>query len=831
MQIATNTITRITLIILLNCLLTGTIEGQRKKLNPYTDEKGKLACLHCSQNYGGIQHITVNELRVNTYHCLQIIQNSPHKILPVLVDAVKELETNGKKNTPRYADYQLKLGRTYQVIGDIERARNHFMESLEISEACFGAESWFYGNFCADAGRFFREIRDYEMATIYTNRVLAINKKLKPNDSSYFFRLVGLGHLYRLQGDLVKAEEILKTAYEGFKERNYNNRYAKREMCYLYFQIGEYEKALEILNTLKFKYNLHWTYEDQIFTYAKTFDALNELQKSKDYWLKVGAHFMEKAKIFDNLSERDQVRFLKSFQKGFSQIQSFALRNPQFAEIAKLCYNQQLKMKELILNNRKSWHQVIQNSLDENLKTTFEEWKSLKKRLGKEYGLAPNKRSVDFNEMVQKVNDLENRLANASALFQTAIQVPKWKDIQDRLTSHEVVIEFAHFKYAEVGAMEVSQKVQYVAYVLQKKNATPIIVPLFEEKELGNVKRTQTLYAYPNNSNTANLHQLLYQKLEAQVNGIEKIYFSPSGKLHRLNFGAIPVNEMETIAERFQIHQMGSTRNIIQNNNDISNATENALVIGGVEYNLENSPLAINKNSRPSNEPSLSIPRALRGTEWDYLEWTEKEASAIQNILQNNKINTNLNSGINATEEAFKTIGVTTKSPEILHIATHGYFFSRPKANAKTGFQAAENPLIRSGLILAGANYAWKGGQVPFENEDGILTAYEIAQMDLSNTEIVVLSACKTGLGDIESSEGIFGLQRAFKMAGVKYVLMSLWSVDDKKTYEFMTKFYENWKETGKSVPQSYQSAQNEMKQRYAKEYGAHAWAGFVLSE
>ncbi len=144
-------------------------------------------------------------------------------------------------------------------------------------------------------------------------------------------------------------------------------------------------------------------------------------------------------------------------------------------------------------------------------------------------------------------------------------------------------------------------------------------------------------------------------------------------------------------------------------------------------------------------------------------------------------------------------------------------------------FRLSDHPMIRSGLVLAGANYAWRTGKPLREGvEDGILTAYEISQMNLSNTELVVLSACETGLGDIQGNEGVYGLQRAFKIAGVKYLVMSLWQVPDQETSIFMTAFYRHWLENKKSIPDAFRTTQQEMRERFINPY---QWAGFILVE
>ncbi|CAN0585279.1 unnamed protein product, partial [Ectocarpus sp. 12 AP-2014] len=191
-------------------------------------------------------------------------------------------------------------------------------------------------------------------------------------------------------------------------------------------------------------------------------------------------------------------------------------------------------------------------------------------------------------------------------------------------------------------------------------------------------------------------------------------------------------------------------------------------------------------------------------------------------------------------------------SPDIIHIATHGFFFfyalyndSLAMERGKTKFEARVNrilgigeavqndsivnhdPLIRSGLILAGGNYAWVNGKAhPGKTEDGILTALEISNMDLSNTDLVVLSACDTGLGDINGSEGVYGLQRAFKMAGVDMILMTLWPIPDKETPEFMQKFYTDWLGEG-NIREAFKNAQIFMQKEYPD--NPEYWAGFVL--
>jgi CHAT domain-containing protein len=170
-----------------------------------------------------------------------------------------------------------------------------------------------------------------------------------------------------------------------------------------------------------------------------------------------------------------------------------------------------------------------------------------------------------------------------------------------------------------------------------------------------------------------------------------------------------------------------------------------------------------------------------------------------------------------ATEENLKAV----RSPGILHLASHGFFSSEVvalNAEAKNEF------LFHSGLVLAGANQSLSAGTTSFAN-DGIVTAFEVMNLDLANTQLVVLSACETGLGKIENGEGVFGLQRSFMQAGARNVLISLWKVDDQATRDLMIKFYE-YLTNGNSLHDSLKKAQSDQAKL---SLDPALWGGFVL--
>ena len=272
---------------------------------------------------------------------------------------------------------------------------------------------------------------------------------------------------------------------------------------------------------------------------------------------------------------------------------------------------------------------------------------------------------------------------------------------------------------------------------------------------------------------------------------------------------------------------------------------QDALLYGGIQYEMDSTAIAA-ANQRyeadliAATRGELSFrytDSTYRGGAWNYLKYTDKEVDSIAVTLAAAGIKAVPRKGFAATEESFKAIGRAGASPRILHLATHGFFFPDPKdtllrqtfGDQKPALHLSDHPMIRAGLLLAGANHAWKTGK-PYKDgtEDGILTAYEISQMNLANTELVVLSACETGLGDIQGNEGVYGLQRAFKIAGAKYLIMSLWQVPDKQTSLLMTTFYKKWLEEKMAIPEAFRAAQKELREAGLDPY---QWAGFVLVE
>jgi CHAT domain-containing protein len=331
--------------------------------------------------------------------------------------------------------------------------------------------------------------------------------------------------------------------------------------------------------------------------------------------------------------------------------------------------------------------------------------------------------------------------------------------------------------------------------------------------------------------------------LENELDSVNTIYFSPDRDIHNIAIESALTPKGQRISDCFDVHRLSSTREIVKiNKND---NPKSVVLYGGLDYFADSSDIeAANKvNGIFDKGASYYAERAVvdddRGTVVN-LAGSGREVNSIATILPS-EYYCQMFTGQLGTEESFKALSGGNYG--IIHISTHGYYWSESTFDSQKNqnkirvadkdlMTEEDKALVRSGLYFAGVNTTLSGEKIPIYLDDGILTAQEISELDLRGTEIVVLSACQTGLGDLKN-DGVFGLQRGFKKAGVKSILMSLWKVDDNATELLMVEFYRNYL-SGMDKTQSLRNAQKHVRE-YTDFQGnkiyenPYYWAGFVL--
>ncbi len=774
-------------------------------------------------------------------------------------------KVSGKEN-PNYAGNLLNLAAFYWAMGNYEKAETYFLEAKGIYENLPNErEHYNYGYCLIHLANLYWAIGNYAKAKpLYLEALAILEKTVGKEHPNYAACLDNLAILEQTIGNYEKAESLYLEALDirgkvlGNKHTNYADNL--NNLAKLYAETGRHEKAEQIyLEALVIQEN---TVGKEHPNYVECLDNLAILEQTIGKPQKAVLFFAEAAtarrsllsKAVRYLSEQETGNYLNRFSKHQDELLAFVnseIDKGGSQKSAAVCFDNALFYKGFLLQ---ATGQIKRLSLsDSTAAKNFNRLKSYQRRLAAQYAQPIAERdSALIVDLEAKANNLEKDLARTVAGFGQAMQQVKWQEVQAALKPGEVAIEFVSYRYYQKKQTE---RTMYAVLVLLPGADLPQFIPLFEQKQLDALlkggDRPQPLFyneLYAAGKKGAQLYDLLWKPIAAALPENAVVYCSPSGLLYRLNLGAIPTPDGKTLAEKHSLTTLGSTRRlVVPFETKIANQNATAQLYGGIQYDAT-PVVAFNTDTIPDDFAARRGPArlpaspnwggendsTLRGDTWNYLRWTEVEITGAAEVMNSKGIATTLKKGTEATEESFKALGENGPSPRILHVASHGFFFPDPLSSSVGGglegaFKVSKNPMIRSGLVLAGGNHAWKTGKPARPDlEDGILTAYEISQMNLSNTELVVLSACETGLGDLVGNEGVYGLQRAFKIAGAKYLIMSLWQVPDFQTQVFMSAFYKHWLTDEKSVPEAFRATQSELKVKYGE---AFKWAGFVLVE
>ena len=491
--------------------------------------------------------------------------------------------------------------------------------------------------------------------------------------------------------------------------------------------------------------------------------------------------------------------------------------------------NSALFTKGLLLNAETSLRDLILESGDSAAVKQFDAMQMIRMTLSKQYEKPIADRTLNCDSLERVAELMERELMKSSKAFGdfTRSLTVGWKDVQKGLGDDDVAIEFLS------SPIPHSDNILYVALTLKKGYEKPKMITLFEERELRMVRESKWY-------TTPALCELIWGPLADELKGVKNVYFSPSGALYNIGIEQLPCSATENIGERYNMFRLSSTRELALRH-DMPSEKSSALY-GGLRYYVPPTELLAYNRAKGYSRSSSS--RDV----FERLPETKTEIDNITALLRAHSYGEPaIYEGDEGTEESFKAL--SGKRTGIIHLATHGSYITptaaekqrkRDMMNRLTFLRAGDDrqsseedeALTRSFLVMSGGKMLWTSDSIPEGVDDGLLTAQEISRLDLRGCDLAVLSACETGLGDI-SSEGVMGLQRGFKKAGVQSIVMSLWKVADRPTQEFMTEFYRHLT-AGEGKRTSFLAAQRFLKEKYPTnlpqdEARPPYWASFIL--
>ena len=629
----------------------------------------------------------------------------------------------------------------------------------------------------------------------------------------------------KARADFFKADSILATKYdEGNSER-----------VLLLAMLAGVEYQLENYAQSEAYYTKFVKHTGRIYGH-KSMQYASALLRQADIEGYVGhtdagrRDYIEATQIF-KLIASERLPFISSAQREslWKEVSPHLVRSTAYAvrlkdfqsEFTASCYDALVLNKAFLLETERSIYDILKEGNEEDALHDFALLSSLKAKVRdweKNYQIY----SDSIMAVEPEINRLDQILTEKSRAYGdiTSFMDIDYQKIKKSLGKHEVLIDFTDYAIRD-------NECHYAAYVIDARQRYPLLVNLFNETQFDSLGITRPDMYYDADF-APEVLTLLWDPIKKKVRKGDTIYYVPSRLLFNISLESLPLADGSLLGDHYHFVRLSSARELVQSSDvaKLSNRNNTAVLYGGLEYNLDEQTMAQN-----AHEYDLSRLLVMRGdaaggvTEFLQLPGSLEEVERIEQILHNHNYQVSLLTGKRGSEESF--LNLHGQSPQILHLATHGFYYSPEKAQHIEFLKGYFDAMSLSGLVMSGGNAAWMGKRHSDEALGGILTGHQIARIDLRGTEMVVLSACQSGQG-AATSEGLFGLQRAFKKAGVGTILMTLWSISDQKATEFMVQFYECLADSKNKWDKrkAFAKAQKIFRARYPDPY---YWAAFIM--
>lgn len=727
------------------------------------------------------------------------------------------------------------LGLLYAAQGKLNLAIELYRNAIEIFEASLGPEHTFVGNCLDFLALIYLQQRKFEEAEMSLRQALQIaTKRFGPDNSEVALVMNSLADVFLARLDYERADSLYGRALLILEKAiGAQHPFVVSSLNGLgtsFSKQGRYQKALAFfdraMRTSEKVYGsnhphlaqtielLSWHYRIRKDP-AKSLDLAERAVGIRRRNLTVGAKVM---------SERDALTYAQYMRNSANlYLSSFfdadVRDDRNLYKAADIIFSAKGEISDEIFKRRRS----LISEADSATVALAESYRLSKHHLSQLFIQGPGDKtpeafSRELDSLREKTNSLEAELARRSASFRIE---QDYRDIRAErisklLPENSVLVEYMSYNYHLTAHDSVVSR--YLAVVVDSQGVRDIVDlgAGADINRLVNQYRRHLLGIASSGRLPSIVHQIEYEKMskalydkvwgpvEDLASGKDMVLISPDGGLNIVSFAGLCDQEGKYLIEKYAVHYLTSGRDLIRLK-DEAPASSGLLALGDPDYDAPATarlPLPNEKPPVPAREVDSSAMRSTRAG-WDQLDditvvplpATRHEVEKIvEGWRRSSKEPIRVCYGAHASEEVLKA---EATGKRVIHLATHGFFLQDAYSELlpQPGFVAdreffGENPLLLSGLFLAGANLHGQGADSAGA-EDGILTAEEVTAMNLEGTELVVLSACETGLGKVTEGEGVYGLRRAFQMAGARTVVSALWSISDEATAEMMSHLYE----------------------------------------
>ena len=723
-------------------------------------------------------------------------------------------------------------------------------------------------------GLIYYSLKNYDEAFLHFKKAKSLFEQLGDNGFNYTFTLSALATIYQLRGQFLFSKMYLDEAVELYNQIKQNNNldkelFLKEQIASLYKSMGKTEQAAtlwkEILSVKGG--DRHLIYPMAANNYGILCLEKNNISEAEYYFRKAVTlcnNVFDKELFLQNLlfvsilqNEPDTDRLLLDYNEltknnvsniftyytesereeywnyqaeALTGLNNWAASKTKDNRIIISAYNVNIYAKNMLLNSYRLVKELVATCGQQTLVDQYDALISYKNLLSNKEtpadSVGPIKEKINKTEkyILENIPNLTSRVNNMNATYE---------QVKSSLSDNDVALEFVKQSIPIRNGED--WKFMYSVYLIKNRQDGPLLIELCDADSLEQILdkkdlEYETFIDHLYDKDNEELYNFVWKKLSAHISEGSRVFFSPTGALNTINFNAIPYHKSQ-LGEIYELIELSTTGVIPDFNNKPNVSFKNATIYGDINYDTDSETMMAQSHSYKMFSPGKHfVLRSINSRgEWGHLYGTAIEAFSVDSILTAHQIDTRLLRQSEANEESFKSLN--RNSTDILHVATHGFYLERPDKVKGTFFLPnvslvkKEQPLLYCGLLFSGANNTWNNNLQANGVEDGILTAEEISHLELSRTKIAIMSACETGLGAIDDIDGVIGIQRGLKKAGVKSIVMSLWTVPDNATCLLMKYFYNNLF-SGQNRHTALKNAQKQVKSVYEEPY---YWAGFVI--